>query len=299
MSQELEEKRRAAFTEALKQTYVGCLFDIDGTLTVRGDEFIPAFMHETLAGLSMSVPVAICTARNLTDTYEKMAQIFIHASDPAVCQQNWIFICENGSIGYFYDKADKQYKEFYRIPYPYSETHRDDLFKRINAALAGKLSNSFKKEIGMVFRPMGEDDKDQEALAARSREIAKIIEQQLEIVDPKRALKIGDSGIGVNVFPYNGNKEQGTLYFAKFIREKLGMNIGEDAKELVVVGDQPGPYGNDELFLNGKYGTPFTVGEVHPENLLPLPVYDLQSNTILKGPEGTIYLLQQLHFKTL
>jgi hypothetical protein len=223
----------------------------------------------------------------------------MRAGDPATCQQNFIFICENGCIGYFYDKEAREYKEFYRIPYPYAEAHRDNLFSRINSALGNKIGLSFKKEVGMVFRPVNLDDTDREALAARSREVAKIIEGVLAVADPKGALKIGDSGIGVNVFPYTGNKEQGTLMFAKFIREKLGMNVDENAKELVTVGDQPGPYGNDETFLNGKYGTPFTVGETHPENLLPLPVYDLSTNTVLKGPEGTIYLLKNLKFKTL
>lgn len=287
------------YREALQKSYVGCLFDIDGTLTVRGDEYIPAFMHEVLANMCMRVPMAVCTARNLKDTYEKMAPVFTRAGDPVTCQQNFIFICENGCIGYFYDKSGKEYKEFYRIPYPYAEAHRENVFSRINSAIGNKLGVSFMKEVSMVFRPVRTDDPDREALAGRSREIVKIIESVLEITDPKRALKIGDSGIGVNVFPYTGNKEQGTLKFAEFIRTRLGMNVDENAKELIVVGDQPGPYGNDETFLNGKYGTPFTVGELHPQNPLPLPVFDLDRKTVLKGPEGTIYLLKNLKFKTL
>ncbi len=299
MDGNLAEQRKQKFQEALKQTYAGCIFDIDGTLTVRGDEFIPAFMHDTLAGLCLRVPMAVCSARNFNHAYEKMAPVFTKSSSPAMCQSNWVLVCENGSVGYYFDQDKKRYVEFYRVPYPYAEAHRGALFSRINAAVAGKISISFENEVSMIFRPLNVDDPDRDALAKRSHELAKIISEQLEKVDPKKGLKIGDSGIGVSVFPFHGNKEQGTLQFAKFVREKKGINVSADAKELAVIGDQPQPDGNDETFLNGKYGTPFTVGETHPENLYPLPVLDPQSGNILKGPEGTIYLLNNLKFRTL
>jgi len=245
------------------------------------------------------VPLAVCSARNLAHAYEKMAPVFTRSANPAVCQSNWILICENGSVGYFYDQENKKYAEFYRVQYPYPEAHRNSLFARVNKALEGKLGESFMNEVSIIFRPVNFNDPDRVALANRSRELAQAVAGELAKVDPKSSLKTGDSGIGVSIFPFNGDKEQGTQQFAKYLREKKGFNIGAEAKELAVVGDQPGKTGNDETFLDGKYGTPFTVGEVHPENLYPLPVYDLQTGKILKGPEGTIYLLKNLKFRTL
>ena len=70
-----------------------------------------------------------------------------------------------------------------------------------------------------------------------------------------------------------------------------------EVKDLVCIGDQPQPGGNDEKFLGGHYGTPFTVGDMHPENILPLPVYDDAEN-ILSGPEATLNLILKLKFKT-
>ena len=151
----------------------------------------------------------------------------------------------------------------------------------------------------MAFRPLNLDDPDRIGLAERSHELALIAAVQLEKVDPKKDLQIGDSGLGINIFPYHGNKEHGTLEFAKYLMDKKGINVSADAKELAVVGDQPQPLGNDETFLDGRYGTPFTVGETHPHNLYPLPVYDLENGRILLGPEGTIYLINNLKFRTL
>jgi len=283
----------------MERTYAGCLFDIDGTLTVRGDEFIPVYMHEILANMCLSVPMAVCSARRLSHAYEKMAVIFTKSDSPQVCQENWVLICENGSIGYIYNTPKGKYEEFYRVPYPYDDAHRKNLFNSLNNVLEGKLSSSFLNEVGMVFRPANLDDPDREALAARSHELAAIATGQLSKSDPKGCLKIGDSAIGINIFPYQGNKEYGTLQFAKYLRDTKGINVEADAKELVVVGDQPQPLGNDETFLNGKYGTPFTVGMTHPDNIEPLPVYDLVNGRVLTGPEGTKYLLNNLKFRTL
>lgn len=298
MLENLEDQRRQKFKEALEKTYIGCIFDIDGTLTVRGDEFVPAFMYEPLSTLSMKVPMAICTGRKLSHAYEKMAPIFTHSSDPFYAQSQWFFICENGSIGYVYDSQKKQYEEFYRVPYPYPPGHRGSLFSKLNSALSGKLGTSFLCEVSMVFRPLRYDSITSESLMASCNELLNIIAPIVQTVDPKSVLKIGNSGTGVIVFPYQGNKERGTQEFARYLHEKKGFSISPNAVELVVVGDQPGPYGNDETFLDGRFGMPFTVDGTHPQNLLPLPVYDVTSGAVLKGPEATIALLQQLKFRS-
>lgn len=295
MNDSLENRQKIQFQQVLQREYNACLFDIDGTLTVRGDEFIPAFLREALAEMSMHIPMGVCTARRLTQAYEKLAPLFTHASNPQHCQSQWVLICENGGIGYVYDSAQKKYKEFFRVSYPYPEVKRKAIFETLNKNLEGKLEISFMGEISLVFRPIKVDDPDREALAVRSREIGKIIASHLAELDPKRALACADSGIGVTVYPRMADKAYGTLQFAQFLREKKGLKIDEKARQIILAGDRPGPFGNDETFLNGALGTPFSVGELYPEHLYPLPVYD-ESGAVLQGPEGTLRLLKRLRF---
>ncbi len=288
------EQQKEAFNQALQQTYTACIFDIDGTLTVRGDEFIPAYLQPKLAELSMSVPMAVCTARRLDHAREKLAPLFIHAVDPLKSESNWVLICENGAIGYFFDAQQKKYLELYREKYPYPEQVRVALFQHLNERLKDKLGVSFMNVVSMIFRPPWEG-LPREEIAIKSREIALIIARELLPFDPKGLLAVGDSGIGVNVYPMQSDKERGIVEFAKHIVSTRGLKISQDAKEIVAVGDQPGPLGNDEQFLNGKFGTPFTVGETHPQNVLPLPVFD--NDKILQGPEATLFLLDRLNFR--
>lgn len=292
---DLETQRKLKFKEILTQNYVGCLFDIDGTLTVRGDEFLPSFMLKPLAEMALQIPMGVCTARRLSHAYEKLKPIFEQSPDPLLTQSNWLLICENGGIGYVFNPLKKDYEEFFRVDFGYDQKTKIKIFEDIKTALKDKVEISFYNEVSLVFRPHRCDDSDREALAKRSHELASLIKQILPKVDPKNVLRIGDSGIGVVVFCADGNKEHGTKIFAKYLQNKFGISFNPKLSEIVVVGDQPIPDGNDEFFLDGKFGTPFTVGEIHQDNLLPLPVLT-SDNKIIKGPAGTLTLLKQLQF---
>ena len=293
----LEEQRKRSFAEALERLYVGCVFDVDGTLKARGEKFIPAFMLDNLAKLSMQIPMALSTGRNLHLAYEKIAPVFTHADDPVYCQLNWFLICENGSIGYYYEQVEKKYKEMYRVAYPYDENHRQMLLNKIKSALEGKISEAYLNNISIVFSPLSRGQADPETVKADSAAIARIAKGIVRDLDPKGALLVGDAGLAINIYPREGNKEHGLYELAKFLKEKRGINVDTEIKDLVCFGDQPQPGGNDEVFLNGHYGTPFTVGDVHPVNLLPLPVYD-EAGNIIKGPEATLGLITRLKFRT-
>ncbi len=300
----LEEQRQKAYEVALQKSYLGCLFDLDGTLTVRGEHTIPAGLQEIFREKASEIPLAICTGRNFEFASSLILPIFTEAPDSLQCQENCVFICENGSVGYFYDRKSQKYREFYNLSFPYPEATRIALYERLLYVLQDKVGTHDLNNYTLVFRAKSDDGVSKEVIAERSHEMAKIISAELTISDPDQLLTFGDSGIGVIVFRRDGNKDRGVREFAKFLQEQRGIDLS-DLKELVVVGDQPGPGGNDEAFLAGVYGTPFTVGETHPEHLLPLPVYEKfdQQMTeaaakILQGPEGTEALLRQLHFRT-
>ena len=154
MQTDLEKLREEKFKNALKQTFSGCLFDIDGTLTIQGEEFIPAFAHETLAKLAMKVPAAVCTARSIHHAQEALMAVFTRATDPKYCQANWVIICENGGVGYFFDPQKNGYTEFFRIPYPYSEDIKIKIFGKIKTALEGKVGEAKMNEVSMAFKPV-------------------------------------------------------------------------------------------------------------------------------------------------
>lgn len=295
MTSSLEIRRKKIYQQALRQKYVGCAFDIDGTLTERGEEFIPSFMIDKLAELTTKVPVAICSARKLEHARAKIDPLFKRSSDPKTCRENFIFLCENGSIGYYFDPKSQEYKEFYRVDYPYARSHFKKLFQHLQKVLEPKLGSAFTCEVSMIFRPIRVNDPDREALATRSHKLGILIKKELKKLDHKKALRIGNSGIGITIFPAAGDKDNGTRMFAEYVRTSKNLKISKNAKELIVVGDQPLGDGNDHAFLKGKYGTPFTVGKTDPKKLLPLPVYNARGK-IIHGPEATATLLKNLQF---
>jgi hydroxymethylpyrimidine pyrophosphatase-like HAD family hydrolase len=293
----IQQQQKFAFTDAINQIYAGAIFDIDGTLTVRGDEFIPAFMVDALAELSLNVPIAVCTGRRLDQALDRIAPIFTRSRNPIYSESQWVFICENGSVGYYFDEINKKYIEFHRVNYPYSEEQRHQMFNTLKGKFSDKTDECFMNEVSMVFRPLFRQDPNREALRKRSYELGVLLQEAVSEFDPKRLLSVSEAGIGVNISPVNGDKDTGVLAFAKFLREQRKFNVDQEAREILVVGDQPGALGNDRMFLNGVYGTPFTVGDTVDGKVWPLPVFGRHSNIRLIGPEGTLALLQQVKFR--
>lgn len=291
------QQQKFAFTDAINRTYVGAIFDIDGTLTVRGDEFIPAFMIDALAELSMNVPIAVCTGRRLDQAIDRIAPIFTRSKNPIYSEAQWVFICENGSVGYYFDEEKKKYIEFHKVEFPYSEVQRHEIFNTLKAKFSDQTDECFMNEVSMVFRPLFRQDPDREALRKRSYELGLLLTEAVAELDPKRLISVSEAGIGVNISPANGDKDKGVLAFAKFLREQRGLSVDEEARDILVVGDQPGATGNDRMFLNGVYGTPFSVGDTVKGKIWPLPVFGRHTTDKLIGPEGTLALLQQVKFR--
>lgn len=294
---DIAQQQKFAFADAINRIYAGAIFDIDGTLTVRGDEFIPGFMIDALAELSLNVPIAVCTGRRLDQALDRIAPIFTRSKNPIYSEAQWVFICENGSVGYYFDEVNKKYIEFHRVNYPYTEEQRHIMFNALKERFSDKTDECFMNEVSMVFRPLFRQDPNREALRKRSYELGVLLTDAVAEFDPKRLLSVSEAGIGVNISPVNGDKDKGVLAFAKFLREQKGYAIDEEARDILVVGDQPGSIGNDRMFLNGVYGTPFTVGDTVKGKIWPLPVFGRHSTERLIGPQGTLSLLQQVKFR--
>jgi hypothetical protein len=73
------------------------------------------------------------------------------------------------------------------------------------------------------------------------------------------------------------------------------LTIGSEAREILIVGDQPCVGCNDEKLLEGKWGTPFTAEHINPGKPYPIPVFS-EKGEILKGPTATLSLLESAKF---
>jgi hydroxymethylpyrimidine pyrophosphatase-like HAD family hydrolase len=268
------------------------VFDVDGTIADRETEVIPDYLGEYLAEFSKEVPVAICTGRRLELLLDKMGPILKFCGNEDEGRGRWLMLCENGAIGYFFDVENKEYKEFYRVPYPYNEAHRNELFERIKKATEHICGHAYMNRVTMVFSPKSRGNSENHIVTKHSSELAAIALPIIKEMDPKGEIAIGDSGIAINIIPREGDKDKGVFAFGEYLKKK-GLNLSPAFNEIVCIGDQPEPGCNDEKFLNGKFGTPFTVGETHPFNELPIAVTDENGNKIF-GPRGTLYLLKHL-----
>jgi len=61
--------------QAMKRQYISAMFDIDGTLTEMGSQEIPLPLAQKLADLSLKMPLAFATGRNLNHLEGKLDQI--------------------------------------------------------------------------------------------------------------------------------------------------------------------------------------------------------------------------------
>lgn len=291
-------ERKIEFEKSLGERYLSCIFDIDGTLTDVAEGSIPEYITKALAEIAKHRPIAICTGRKLEHVFLKIGPLF--EFDPEL--RNRVFLlCENGGVGYFFDSKEKSYQEFYRSKYPYGKKQQKKLFDEINFKLGSSISSSFLNETSLVFQPLNVNDQDKTILLKRSRALLKEVEKILLDFDKNNLLKIADSGIGTIIFPIDGDKRTGVFEFGQFLQKKWGYEVSDSMKEFVIVGDKPDVYGNDETFLDGTFGTGFTVGDIVEHRLYPLPVFaemtePKKAARILKGSQGTFSLLQRLKF---
>lgn len=285
------------FDEALAQTYVAAMFDVDGTLIETGGGGFPAELVETMAELSMTVPLAICSGRRLEGMIEMMEPFFAAAPDRAKAQENWTFFLENGSMGLAWNSETQRYEKFYQVDWPAEHISMVEVHEKAAAILPAVFSKVvlrmnecnlgiyvpdrhlyLKQELGKITA----------SLAEATRKLLMEFEQH-ELVH------VIDSGVAAHIIPAEGDKDRGIQEFARILREEHGLVIGPEAREILIIGDQPGAGFNDEKLLEGKWGTPFTAEHINPGHIYPIPVFN-EKEEILKGPEATLSLLRRAKF---
>lgn len=297
MNENLGTLRSGLYGKNINQKFYGAILDVDGTLTVRGQKHIPAALCTYLADLSITIPMALCTGRDFKACLSYLDMIFEYARDVSVCRENWYICCENGSQGYLFDPKKGDYSQWYNVEYPYGPGHYQELFETLQSIIGPESEGGVLRGTSMIFRARNYTDLDQTEVAKRSQLLYQRALPIIQKYDPDQILTVADTAIAVIIFPKEGHKGRGTFEFGKILRTQRNISLSENLAELLAVGDRPNPGGNDETFLDGMYGTPFTTGDLHPEHILPLPIYDPQTGSILYGPDATLSLLQQVRFR--
>lgn len=281
--------------------YKAAMFDFDGTLTELGEYSPSQKVADALLKLSKKMPIAFCTGRQL-ESFERrgLSELLkeIALEERHDFLKNLFLFAENGSVGYFYDTDKNNFEEFYRANWPENFIQRKKFIKIVNKKIIG-LGEVYENahRVVAVFRTRLYDVEDRkiEDVYVLSKQIFDVIKEYLESIDPEysKYLHVGNSGIGVIVCPVDGDKDMAIKKFSEYLREKRGINFDEKIREILVVGDMPEEGGNDYYFLNGRFGDPFTVGNIVENSEFPKPVINEDGRRLLNS-SGTLYLINHI-----
>lgn len=285
--------------------FKAAMFDFDGTVTAKGVYFPDQPTADLLVELARKMPIAFCTGRQLESFEHHGLNELLNEIDPdhkAVFLENLYLVAENGAIGYFFDMKRGAFEEFYRIEWP-SEFIDKELFVSDVAGLISGLGEVFDSSgvfgvshrVVVVLQPVRDENTRIEDVYSASTAIYGRVRDYLAGVDAdfEKYVHVGNSGIGVVIGPANGDKDHGVIEFGDYLAENRGFEFSETFEEILLVGDSPQIGGNDHYFLNGKFGSPYTVGPYDESLPLPKPVLDLDGRRLLND-EGTRYLINSI-----
>ncbi len=292
--------------------FKAAMFDYDGTLTEKGEWIIHTDLAERMGELlSAGFPIAVCTGRQVSSFAKRfgptLRMIRENFGDEAAGRL--YLLGENGSVGYeFSGKAGLEDKEegwqmFFQADWP-SEVPKEKFEAGLVELLEDKVE-FLTHLVPIVLAPIGRMDMKIEDVYKASAEVYKIAHkyaEEFEVAGGGSAsdhLHLGDSGLGVLICPAKGDKDSAIRVFHEFLDGGDLVKFSGDCeeggcREIMVVGDSPHREGNDYYFLNGRYGTSFSVG-MAPEDgaQWPIVVRDDDGKPVMNS-RGTLHLLNKL-----
>lgn len=304
--------------------FKAAMFDYDGTLTKKGVYLIEKKIVEKIAELAFKgFPIGICTGRQLESFLRRFKSIQkdISRKYGVKTLENIYLLGENGAVGYYFDLKKNKYRIFYQASWP-KEIPKQEFKKNLKKKMERTVEIMGHK-VPIVLRPADIDAPIDEIYEA-SYEIYKISTKFInsyQVRDPKTGkiykaknyLHCGNSGLGCLICPHDADKDTAIKKFHEFLKKKRGVKFNlkdKHLREIMVVGDSPQKGGNDYYFLNGRYGTAFSVCEKCKINNLaatgrvfsktaanfskmPYPVLNNKGEELYNN-KGTLYLLSQL-----
>lgn len=281
--------------------FKAAVFDFDGTITEKGVYHPSPEMCDGLFRLSEKMPIAFCTGRQL-ESFLRHGYEFLLAEIPKEKHADFLgnlhLLAENGSVGYYYDVEVGEFKEFYRADWPGSFYPRDTLMKEVEEAIKGYgdiYYNAHKVIVVMRTKFHDYENRKVEDIYECSGHIYDLALEFLKKIDEnfEDFVHLGNSGIGCLICPADGDKDRGIKEFADYLARERGASFGENAREIVVVGDRPQPSGNDYYLLKGDFGTPYTVGCLVENADFPKAVIDDGGKRLLHA-DGTLFLVNSI-----
>lgn len=281
--------------------FKAAMFDFDGTLTEKGHHSPSKEIADALVNLSQKMPIGFCTGRQL-ESFERRAlsKLLEQVNDEErlLFMENLYLFSENGAIGYDFNPAIKDFEQIYRIEWPSEFIEREKLRTILNEAVKeyGEiLYNAHEIVVVMGTKFYYEDKPAIDKVYEFADKIYGITIEVLKKINPDYAkyVHVGNSGIGVIVSPANGDKDEAVEQFGKFLTKNRGMEFDSKYSEILTVGDSAQIGGNDFYFLSGRFGTPYSVGEILPDNPNLQSVKDENGKRILHS-KGTLKLIKTL-----
>lgn len=289
--------RKEAFEQAMRQPYRAAMFDIDGTLTEPGHSIIPQALIEKIAAISLKIPMALCTGRRWEGMLERLEQFIVAAKNPAKARENWFLFLENGAIGVHYNAATKKYERFYQVDWPKQTISKEMAFEALEPLITERVPCTGREnESSLGFYPHGREGMTKQELAQKTDLMANIARAFLDGKPGSETVRVIDSGVAIHVIPIDGDKDRGIREFAGILMKSRKLHLGEKNRQILIVGDQPGPGYNDEQFLKGDWGTPFSAEHEPKGHFYPIPI--IKGEKILRGPDATLHLLSEIHFSS-
>ncbi len=281
--------------DILQREFVACMFDYDGTLVERGYRIpLPSFMPELLQDISRRSFMAVCTARPFSAAFKHAHDMLGKHFDEL--KKKWVWICENGAVGYAYDQALDDFMPFYRVPWPEDVISLGRFSGAVHDAFDTHVSEIQVCEGVIILRPADLSTISLDQMSFRCETLERMGLDLIADLELEGKIRLGNSSLGIIFYGAEADKDRGALEFGKYLIEK-GVTLHEPFRDIICFGDRAMKYGNDEYFLSGKFGTPVNVGEEVLDKPDLASVYD-HSGDRLMGPRATSYLLRQLRFVT-
>lgn len=272
-----------AYKKAMARDYKALAFDVDGTLTTFAKFTIPDTLLSTLEQIPLEIPLVLCTGRPIDFIHNKMDSICNSTRNPEEQRRRWWIIAENGGAGYFYNGKKEEYEQFFEVKWPNEQIEMEVLAAHLKDKLGWHIQ-ILKREYTLVviyqkwmylFPSLVKT-----ASFRNSRKIRKILKK----MGLDAQFTAQNSGLGTLILPKESGKGKAIQRLARYLKIPM--------KQILCVGDNPQAGGNDEDFLSGDFGTPFTVGPILKKTY-PLPVLN-EKQVHLSGPKGTEHLLRKL-----
>lgn len=268
---------------ALKHSYKAAAFDVDGTLTPFARWIVPESLKDALRSIPIDIPLAICSGRTFDYAREKLQHILDGQFLDEAQKRRWFLICENGGVLYRYNSRKKDYDRVFEVPWPDQELTQE--------VMEAFIRDKFGFHVQLLRRPHSFVVRFHDWLyvfphlvSTVSHRTGNKIRTLFKKMGHDKHFMVEDSGIGNLIIPAASGKGKAVQKWAK--------HLGISTKDILVVGDQAQPGGNDAELLSGHFGVPFTVGK-HSQPGHPFPVLDSKGRH-LKGPEGTEVLLRKV-----